>query len=76
MSFASDTGAPAHPAVLAAHRIANEGPAPSYGGAAGTARLEDRLKTLFETDRLALSMVNSGTAANALLLATITPPVM
>lgn len=74
MNFASDTAAPAHPAVLEAHRAANEGFAPSYGDDAWTARLEARLKEVFETDALAFAMAATGTAANALLLAVLTPP--
>jgi threonine aldolase len=74
MQFASDTAAPAHPAVLEAHRAANDGHAPSYGEDSWSARLEARLKAVFETDELAFGMCATGTATNALLLATLTPP--
>jgi threonine aldolase len=74
MNFASDTAAPVHPAVLEAHRAANDGFAPSYGEDAWSARLEIRLREIFETEALAAAMVNSGTAANALLLSVLTPP--
>ncbi|HSH43725.1 MAG TPA: beta-eliminating lyase-related protein [Arenicellales bacterium] len=73
MNFASDTTAPAHPDVLAALADANDGAAPSYGADAWTGALRDRLRELFETDRLAASIVGSGTGANALALSVLTP---
>lgn len=73
MNFASDTAAPTHPHVLAALNVANEGAAPSYGADALTGALRERLKYLFETDRLAASVVVSGTASNALALSLLTP---
>lgn len=74
MDFSSDTAAPVHPAVLAAHEAANSGPAPSYGADPWSARLTDRLKEVFETDRLAVSVVGSGTASNCLALSLLAPP--
>jgi threonine aldolase len=73
MNFSSDTAAPAHPAVLAALTEANDGTAPSYGNDAWTARAKDKLREIFETD-LEVWLVASGTAANALGLATVCPP--
>lgn len=73
MNFASDTTAPAHPAVLAAMADANEGAAPSYGADTLTSAVRERLKALFETDRLAASIVASGTGCNALALSVLTP---
>lgn len=73
MNFASDTTAPAHPDVLTALAGANDGAASSYGTDALSKALRERLKTLFETDQLAASIVGSGTAANALALSILTP---
>ncbi|PHS23879.1 MAG: threonine aldolase [Robiginitomaculum sp.] len=73
MNFASDTTAPAHPDVLAAVLAANAGAAPSYGADDWTARAQQALSTLFETD-LAVAFVSSGTAANALALSLLCPP--
>lgn len=73
MNFLSDTTAPAHPDLLDAMIKANEGFAPSYGADAVSARVESRLKEIFETD-LKLVFTNSGTAANALALSVLCPP--
>ena len=72
--FASDNveGVPGE--LLAALTRANAGPAPSYGADEWTVRLETRLRSLFERDDLAMLLVSSGTAANALSLAALTPP--
>lgn len=72
MNFLSDTTAPAHPALIEAIARANEGFAPSYGADAISARVEARLKDLFETD-LKLVFAVSGTAANALALSVLCP---
>ena len=50
MDFSSDTAAPAHPSVIEAMAKANEGPAPSYGNDATTARLREALAGVLETD--------------------------
>ncbi|MCG8441617.1 MAG: beta-eliminating lyase-related protein [Caulobacterales bacterium] len=73
MNFLSDTGAPAHPAVLEALSRVNEGDAPSYGDDAVSARVNAKLAALFETDVEAW-LVGSGTAANALALSLFCPP--
>jgi len=72
MNFLSDTTAPAHPALIEAIARANEGFAPSYGADAISARVEARLKELFETD-LKVVFAVSGTAANALALSVLCP---
>jgi threonine aldolase len=72
MNFLSDTTAPAHPALIEAIARANEGFAPSYGADAISARVEARLKDLFETD-LKVVFAVSGTAANALALSVLCP---
>jgi threonine aldolase len=73
MNFSSDTAAPAHPAILQAIADANTGAAFSYGGDAWTGRAREALCRVFECD-LDIWLVQSGTAANALALATLCPP--
>ncbi len=74
MNFASDTTAPAHPNVLQAVLDANDGSAPSYGADLWTDKARQALGTIFETDDIAITFVNSGTAANALALSILCPP--
>lgn len=71
--FRSDNVAPMAVEVLEAIVEVNRGPAGSYGADAATARLAEVAQTLFETD-LAIYPVFTGTAANALALASVTPP--
>jgi len=73
MNFSSDTAAPAHPAILEAMLSAARGPAPSYGADPWTAAARSALREVFETD-LDVWLVGSGTAANALALASMCPP--
>jgi threonine aldolase len=72
MNFMSDNAAGAAPEVLAALARANDGTASSYGADDITARLTVKLSKLFEKD-VAVFPVATGTAANALSLATLTP---
>src|SRR5260370_12048236 len=73
MKFASDNAAGIAPEILAAISQANEGVALAYGGDAWTRRVEERLADIFEHE-LAVFLVSSGTAANALALAQLTEP--
>lgn len=73
MSFASDNAAPIHPAILAKISAANADTAPSYGADPWTARAHALLQEVFETD-CAMLLVPTGTAANAIALAALTPP--
>lgn len=73
MDFASDTTAPAHPAVLQALSDANVGTAPSYGADDLSTALHQTLEDLFEAPLEAFPVV-SGTAANALALSILCPP--
>jgi threonine aldolase len=73
MNFASDNTAGIAPAILDAIAGANGGPAPGYGNDATTESVERRLSQLFERD-VAVFLVATGTAANALAIAHITPP--
>ncbi len=72
MNFMSDNAAGAAPEILAALARANEDTAASYGGDTITTRLTEKLSALFERD-VAVFPVATGTAANALALATLTP---
>ena len=73
MNFRSDNVTGIAPEILAAIVAANEGTAPSYGADAVTERLVQRIAALFEHD-VAVFPLATGTAANALALATLTPP--
>jgi threonine aldolase len=73
MEFASDNAAGVAPAILDAIARANEEFAAGYGDDAITRRLERRFCELFERD-VAAFLVTTGTAANALALAHLSPP--
>lgn len=73
MNFASDNVGGAHPRILAALAEAAAGPMAAYGGDPLTAALEGRFAALFEHE-VAVFPVATGTAANALALAALTPP--
>jgi len=73
MNFASDNTAGVAPAILEAIARANDGFALSYGDDAVTTRVERRLADLFEHE-VAVFLVPTGTAANALALSQLTPP--
>ncbi len=74
MFFASDntSGVPAE--ILAALSRANTGYARGYGGDEIMIRVRDRLRAVFDAPEAAVHLVATGTAANALALATLTPP--
>jgi threonine aldolase len=72
-SFASDNVAPTAPEILQALVAANQGVEDSYGADRHTRRLTALARELFETE-LAIFPVATGTAANALALATLVPP--
>src|SRR6266478_1075397 len=73
MNFASDNAAAVAPEILAAIARANEGSALAYGNDDWTKRVERRFAEIFECD-VAVFLVPTGTAANALALAHLTPP--
>jgi threonine aldolase len=73
MNFASDNTAPIAPAIFAAIATANAGYARGYGNDDWTQGVERRLSEIFERE-VAAFLVPTGTAANALALAQITPP--
>jgi threonine aldolase len=71
--FYSDNTASICPEILAALCAANEGQAKAYGDDPWTQRLDQVLDELFGTSVRAFP-VSTGTAANALSLATLSPP--
>jgi len=72
-SFNSDNVAPVAPEVMAALARVNHGTVHSYGDDPETVRLGALLRECFETE-LSAYAVATGTAANALALATLVPP--
>lgn len=73
MNFASDNTAGVAPEIMAALNRANEGFALGYGNDDITRRVEKQFSELFKRD-VAVFLVPTGTAANALALAHVTPP--
>jgi threonine aldolase len=71
--FASDNTAPAAPEAIAAVLAANVGFEPPYGGDALTARAADLVRGLLDADA-EVRFVASGTAANAIALASLCQP--
>lgn len=74
MHFASDNTGPVHPKVMEALVRANEGYAAPYGNDALSRRVADRIREVFEAPEAAVHLVATGTAANALILATMARP--
>jgi threonine aldolase len=72
MNFRSDNVTGIAPEILAAIAAANAGTAPAYGADAITERMSARLAAIFEHE-VAVFPVATGTAANALALAALTP---
>src|SRR4051812_45527381 len=73
MYFASDNTAGIAPEILAAIGKANSGYALGYGNDEWTRRVEARIAEIFEHD-CAVFLVPTGTAANALAIAHLSPP--
>jgi threonine aldolase len=73
MNFASDNTAPVCPAIMQAIDTANTGGVASYGADPTTERLKILAQEIFETE-LVIHPVGTGTAANALALATLVKP--
>jgi len=74
MHFTSDNTSPAHPKVLEAMIRANDGYALSYGTDAIMDRVRMQVREMFEAPEAAVYLVATGTAANALILATLSQP--
>ncbi len=73
MRFFSDNTATASPEILAALSNVNHGRAKAYGDDEWTRRLDQALGAYFGTEVKAFAVV-TGTAANSLSLATLSPP--
>lgn len=73
MNFASDNTAAVAPEIMAALVAGNEGFALGYGDDDVTREVEQRISTIFGRDCAAF-LVPTGTAANALALAHVSPP--
>jgi threonine aldolase len=74
MEFASDNTSGAAPEIMAALAAANAGFARSYGADALMDRVRAQIREIFEAPEAAVYLVNNGTTANALSLATYCPP--
>ncbi|MFT3906293.1 MAG: low specificity L-threonine aldolase [Steroidobacteraceae bacterium] len=72
-NFASDNVVPAAPEIMAALAAANRGAVHAYGDDPVTAELQRLAEEVFEHE-LAIYPVATGTAANSLALACLTPP--
>src|ERR1700757_694053 len=72
IDYRSDNTGRAAPEILEALVRANSGTALGYGADEWTAQLQDRFSELFET-RVRVFPVATGTAANALSLAAVSP---
>lgn len=73
MNFRSDNTAPAAPEIIAALTLVNESAAAAYGEDEWSKRLNERFSALFECD-VQVFTVASGTAANAISVASLAPP--
>jgi threonine aldolase len=73
MNFRSDNTAPAAPEIIAALTRVNEGAASAYGEDQWSKQLNEKFSALFERD-VRVFTVASGTAANAISIASLTPP--
>src|SRR5215475_13433752 len=73
MNFASDNAVGVAPEIMAAIAAANAGAALAYGNDDVTRRVEQRFAELFEHD-VAVFLVPTGTAANALAIAHLALP--
>ena len=73
MNFRSDNTAPAAPEIIAALTRVNEGAASAYGEDQWSKLLDEKFSALFERE-VRVFAVGSGTAANAISVASLTPP--
>lgn len=74
MDFTSDNIGPAHPRVMEALARANEGTSAPYGFDDLTAAAVAKVREVFEAPEAEVFFVVGGTAANALLLGTLSEP--
>lgn len=74
MFFASDNTAPVPPQIMDALGAANDGFAPGYGAETLMQDLRAYLRALFEAPEAEIFLVATGSAANALAIASHCPP--
>lgn len=73
MNFASDNAYGAHPSVLQALIDCNDGAVMGYGNDPITRKTEDAIRELFGAPDAVVAFVTTGTAANALVCAQLSP---
>ncbi len=74
MFFASDNAGPTHPKVLEALTKANEGYRMGYGADTEMDAVREKIRDVFEAPEAMVHLVGTGTAANSILLATMSNP--
>ena len=74
MNFASDNRGPAHPRIIEAISQANAGYSTPYGEDDMMIHVRDRIREIFEHPEAEVFLTATGTATNALILATLTQP--
>ena len=74
MFFASDNAGPAHPKVMEALIAANNGYAMAYGADPIMDLVRTQIREVFEAPEAAVYLIINGTAANSVLLASMTQP--
>ena len=74
MNFCSDNVSGVSPEILSALTTANNGPAMPYGADEVTERVVAALRALFDAPAAEVVLMSTGSSANALALATMTPP--
>ncbi len=74
MHFASDNTGPVHAQVMAALLRANDGFQLGYGAEDAMTQVRDRIRDLFEAPDAEVHLTATGTAANVILLGTMTQP--
>ena len=74
MYFASDNAGPAHPKVIEALIAANTGYAMGYGADPVMDAVRTQIREVFEAPDAAVYLIINGTAANSVLLASMTRP--
>ncbi|MDX8354591.1 threonine aldolase family protein [Cognatiyoonia sp. IB215182] len=74
MFFASDNAGPAHPNVIDALIKANQGYAMGYGADPIMEEVRGQIREIFEAPEAAVYLIINGTAANSVLLGTMSQP--
>ncbi|MBU2980954.1 low specificity L-threonine aldolase [Lentibacter algarum] len=74
MFYASDNSSAVHPAIMDALARANDGYAMPYGADTIMDEVRDTIREIFEAPEAVVYLVSTGTAANALALATMCQP--